>query len=441
MRKARGAKNTRAEWVITLMSARPMSSIYIYWDESHIWGLLVWRALAAMGLPARLVRAKAIAQGLLARNPPAALVVPGGWARRKYENLGPDGVREITDYVEGGGSYFGFCGGAGLGLAGRYGLGLCPWKRRAFTDRLQHAMSGHMRMRPCRDSPLTPPDLPATPLLPVWWPARFEYEPREDVTVLAAYDSPGPDFWVADLPLASIPRAALDDLETLYDVSVWPHFMTGQPCLIHGARGRGRYVLSYSHLETPASRDANRWLAHLLRELAGLDAGPRVLTPAWNLASLPRRWPAEAGGDDLARAKAGLEESIREGMDELLFFQRNSWLLGWRRGIPGANVNALYSMVCQALNLEPTPRARDFWLERSSGFLETLALFRHGLTGYLLSERLAMTTTGTAGAIPEQVLSEQRVALFGRHMDYGGLFADLLNVMDEALFLALADED
>lgn len=424
------------------MGVRAMSSIYLYWDESHIWGLLAWRALTSFGLPFKLVRAKAIAQGLLSRKPPAALLVPGGWARRKFEHLGPEGVAEVRAYVEGGGVYMGFCGGSGLGLTGPYGLNLCPWRRRAFTDRLQHAMSGHMRMRAAQGSPLVPPDLSAAPLLPVWWPARFEYEPREDVTVLAAYDSPGPDFWVADLPLESIPRQALDDLETQYDLSIWPHFMTGQPCLISGECGRGRYVLSYSHLETPASRDANRWLAHLVRELAGLDADPnRSLTPAWNLESLPRRWPDEAGGEDLARAKVRLEQSIREGMDELLFFRRNSWLLGWRRGIPGSNLNALYSMVCQAQNLAPTPRAVDYWRENSAQFLETLDLFGHGLTGYLLSERLAMTTSGTANAIPDEVLAEQRMTLFGRHMDYGGLFAELLITMDELLYLALADEE
>ena len=417
-----------------------MSSIYIYWDESHIWGLLIWRALTAFGLPIKLVRAKAIAQGLLTRKPPVALMVPGGWARRKFDNLGPDGVREVRDYVSRGGVYIGFCGGAGLGLSGKYGLGLCPWKRRAFTDRLQHAMSGHMRMRPAMDSPLTPPDLPETPLLPVWWPARFEYDPGTDVTVLAAYDSPGPDFWVADLPLDSIPREALDDLETQHEVSVWPHFMTSQPCLIQGEYGQGRYVLSYSHLETPASPDANRWLAHLMRELTGLETKTtQTPVPAWNLEALPRRWPDQAGGEDLARAKDELEASIREGKDELLFFQRNSWLLGWRRGIPGSNVNSLYSMVCQAQNLVPGPRAEAFWRENTASFLETLDLFRHGLTGYLLSERLAMTTSGTANTIPDEVLSEQRMALFGRHMDYGGLFADLLGVMDQLLFLTLTD--
>ncbi|MBU1003978.1 MAG: biotin--protein ligase [Proteobacteria bacterium] len=415
-----------------------MSSIYIYWDESHLWGLLIWRALKAFGLPHRLVRAKEISQGLLSRKPPAALVVPGGLARRKFELLGKDGVREIRDYVSHGGVYFGFCGGAGLGLSGRHGLGLCPWKRRAFTDRLQHAMSGHMRVRPALDSSLIPPSLGASPLLPVWWPARFETSPEGEVNILAAYEAPGPDFWVADIPLQSIPRGALGDLETIYGLSIWPQFMVDQPCLVEGGYGQGRYVLSYTHLETPASRDANLWLAHLIRELTGLATHDgAALTPAWNLESLPRRWNDADGGQDLALAKAGLEASIREGMEELLFFRRNSWLLGWRRGIPGASLNALYSMVCQAQSVPPCSEAREYWREHAPQFLETLELFRYGLTGYLLSERLAMTTSGTANTIPESVLSEQRMALFGSRMDHGGIFAELLGVMDELLYLTL----
>ncbi len=62
-----------------------MPQVALLWDESHIWGLIAWRALAAWGLPHRLLSASAIAQGALSRNPPAALLVPGGWARAYVE--------------------------------------------------------------------------------------------------------------------------------------------------------------------------------------------------------------------------------------------------------------------------------------------------------------------------------------------------------------------
>ena len=235
------------------MSDRKMSSLYVYWNESNMWGLLLWRALSAWGLPHRLVRGEEIAKGLLIQKPPSALIVPGGGAKKKFEALGRDGVKAIRDYVDSGGVYLGFCGGAGLGLSGPFGLGLCPWKRRAFSERTQHFCSGHIFVRTPRPNPLIPDSLPEKPLVPVWWPARFDPEENSDISVLATYDKPGPDFWVADLPLASLPREPLKTLETTYGIHLWPHFMRDRPCIIQGSFGKGKYVLSYAHLETPDS--------------------------------------------------------------------------------------------------------------------------------------------------------------------------------------------
>ncbi len=413
-----------------------MAVICILWDESHIWGLLAWRAFKAMGLPVRLVKALDIAEGLLWRNPPLALVVPGGFASKKYKLLGKKGVGAIRAYVDSGGVYIGFCGGAGLGLSEKYGLGLCPWKRKPFTHRLQHAMSGHMCITPAQDTSLVPQNLSASPLLPVWWPAQFEKQTETKVEILATYNTPGPDFWVADLPLSGITREVLEDLETLYSVSVWPDFMTDMPCIITGKFGKGRYVLSYSHLETPASSDANIWLAHLISELTTLPV-KRTAVPEWNLESLQRHWPDSVGGRIFAKAKTDLEKTIAQGLQELLFFKRNSWLLGWKRGIPGANVNALYSMIAQVQNLPPTQGAIAKWQEKAPVFTETLSMFCHGLGGYLLAERLNMTLAAPEAAIPEKVLEYQREALFGKHMQSGGLFAKLITLLDEVVWLAL----
>lgn len=418
-----------------------MSSIYIYWDESHLWGLLVWRALQTWKLPYKLVSGNEIADGILSTEPPALLIVPGGWARAKYDHLGEQGVSEVRRYIRHGGKYLGFCGGTGLALSGPYGLGLCPWRRRAFTDRLQHACSGHMytQINGEQRASIVPPHFPEEPLLPVWWPARFEPQDSADVEVLAHYHHPGPDFWVADLPLESIPKEPLEDLETQYGIHIWPEFMSDQPCIIQGSFGRGRYLLSYAHLETPASADANAWLVHAIRDLTGLtppDNTPSLLPP-WKLDALERRWPDEAGGEVLAAAKSALEDIIQLGMDHLLIFRRNSWLLGWRRGIPGAYINGLYSMACQLQNLVPTPEAEAFWKDHCDEFLENMELFHHGLSGYLLAERLAMSVPESSGDIPSDSLKEQRIALFGHHMQYGGLFARLVQVLDSLLWLTL----
>lgn len=415
-----------------------MSSIFLLWDESQIWGLLAWRALAHFGLPFRVVTAAQVAAGQLSAEPPAVLVVPGGTARRKFERLGEAGTSAVRAYVAGGGAYLGFCGGAGLGLTGPHGLGLCPWRRRAFTDRLQHFVSGHMRVERAGATGLAPGSLPLRPLLPVWWPARFEPEETPGVRVLAAYAAPGPDFWVADLPLATAPRGPLEDLEAQYGLAVWPHSMAGQPCMVEGTFGSGRYLLSYSHLETPASGEANLWLAHILTVLSGgvlggtapAQAGP---VPAWDLEALPLAWPAGAGGAALFKARSVLAGLVRQGMDHLLLFTRTPWLLGWRRGIPGAALGSLLAMLAQAQALPPTPAAREFWEERRAAFGEALDLFAHALSGYLLAERLAMTLGDNEAGLNHDLLRAQRLALFGPPMAPGGLFGPLLADVDELL--------
>ncbi len=415
-----------------------MSSIFLLWDESQIWGLLAWRALVHFGLPLRVVTAEQVAGGLLSAEPPPVLVVPGGTARRKVERLGAAGVEAVRAYVAGGGSYLGFCGGAGLGLTGPHGLGLCPWKRRAFTDRLQHFVSGHMRVNRAGATGLAPDSLPMQPLLPVWWPARFEPGEEPEVRVLAAYAAPGPDFWVADLPLAAIPRGPLEDLEAQYGLAVWPHAMAGQPCMVEGTYGQGRYLLSYSHLETPASAEANAWLAHILAVLGSDRPAADGPVPAWDLEALPLAWPAGPAGAALFKARTVLGGLVKQGMDHLLLFSRTPWLLGWRRGIPGAALNSLLAMLAQAAALPPTPAAAAFWEERHPAFSEALDLFAYGMAGYLLAERLGMTLGESEAGLNHDLLRAQRTALFGPPMAPAGLFGPLLADVDELLAWLLA---
>lgn len=125
-----------------------MSSIHIYWDESHFWGLLVTRALSAWGVPHRLVRGQEIADGALSGKsgtPPKLLIVPGGRAKSKADRLGAHGMDAVRSFVHDGGTYLGFCGGTGLALTGPHGLGLSPWTRKGYKNRLHHFLSGHVQ--------------------------------------------------------------------------------------------------------------------------------------------------------------------------------------------------------------------------------------------------------------------------------------------------------
>ncbi len=441
-----------------------MTRVFVLWDDSHLWGLLVLRFLRALRLPHKILRAHDIAEGALSGKPaafcgtagegiadggahdaPPLLIVPGGWARGKALRLGPAGVQAIRGFVAQGGCYLGFCGGAGLALTSpRPGdsLGLCPWGRMGFAGRLQHFLSGDVRLALAPQSGgLALPG--AQELLgQVWWPAQFAPSGDKDgdgdggVTVLARYCGLGPDFQVADLALARFPDEALSDWENLYGLQVRPHFLFGRPAVIAGTHGQGRYVLSYPHLETPDSPQANAWLAHLLHSLAGAHCA-EAASPPWRVGGAPPRWPDAA----LLAAKAAVEEVIALGQEHLLLFWRNPWLLGWRRGIPGPGVNSLYALVCEALECAPPAPggpAAAFWEASREEFARLAALFRQGVSGLLLAERLDMTVRQTPGMdggdeVFARSLRDMRAALFGLPPASGGVCGQMLAMLEELL--------
>lgn len=437
-----------------------MTRVFVLWDDSHLWGLLVLRFLRALGAPHGVLRATNIAEGALAGKwrgcapagtdddgAPALLIAPGGWARGRTQRLGEAGLSAIREFVAGGGAYLGFCGGAGLALSGPRpadSLGLCPWGRMGFAGRLQHLLSGDVRLdfeadAQNRRPALVPPQANGL-LAQVWWPSQFAPlgDGDDGVEVLARYAGLGPDFWVADLALARLPEETLVDWENLYGLTVRPHFLTGRPAVITGTYGRGRYVLSYPHLETPDSPAGNRWLAHLLRELAGIEAsaGPTAAngaaTPVWRVGAEPLLW------DDptLLAAKTELEAAIALGQEHLLLFWRNPWLLGWRRGVPGPGINSLYALVCEALGNAPNDDARIWWRDNAEEFAGLAKLLCKGLSGLLLAERLDMTVRQTPGvdgadAVFTKNLREMRAALFGPPPAAGGVCGRLLRMLEE----------
>lgn len=425
-------------------------SLYILWDESQIWGLLAWRGALGLGLPYRLVRANEIKHGLLQGSPPSMLLVPGGTARLKSEALGPDGMQNIRNYVAGGGHYLGICGGAGLGLTPASGhaddgLGICPWSRGAYTDRIQHLMSGHLRVTfPHPDSPLGPPAVEREKaLLPVWWPGRFEPKLAEgasplakEAAVLAVYGgAPGDDFWLSDLPTRLLPPDAYSDWQNLYGVSLSPEFLEGQPCLVHGSYGEGSYILSYSHLETPNSPFANAWLAQIVEKLCGLKALANEI-PAWRLDEQNVVW-ADSG---LMSCRHMVRELIDTGLEHNLFFRRNDWLYGWRAGMPGLQLTSLYAALASIISLPPGRGAQAMWERYKPEILQKTEIFSQGARNYLLAERLAMTLAKSSpDAVSSRLLGEQRAALFGERMRPGGLYKDIMDIFDELVWLQIEE--
>jgi len=389
------------------------------------------RALGAWGLPARLVRAREVAAGVLADAPPAVFVVPGGFASRKAMSLTPAGLTAVREYVRGGGSYLGVCGGAGLGLTIPGGLGLCPWTREPFRHRLQHFASGTIELVP-RPSAFTPKDI-GRPHAPVWWPAKFK-SGEPGVETVAAYGPKSQDFMMADIPLSLVPQDALEDWEALYGVRLAPAFDEGDPCIIAGGFGKGRYVLSHAHLETPGSPQANAWLGYILAELAGLSSAPSLAAPAWNIGQSAFDNPA---------LKKGLEymlELVALGQAHGLLDWREPWLLGWRQGLPGAALSGILAMLDCALAMTPTDASRRFFERKQDEFMKNMELLAKGLSGYLLAERLALTLSRVdPEAVPERGLREAKLTLFGPPPGAagmgGGLCGAILSILEEYIFL------
>ncbi|MFP5222695.1 MAG: BPL-N domain-containing protein [Acidobacteriota bacterium] len=413
--------------------------VFILLDEAHLWGVLLIRALSSWGVPVRLVRAHELARGLLEAEPPAALAVPGGFASRKAACLGNAGLEAIRAYVNRGGAYLGICGGAGLGLTAPGGLGLCPWTRAPFEHRLQHFASGNVSLLPV-DGPFTPAGVAGSgrrPLAPVWWPAAFR--PQDgDVQVVAAYGQPGPGFMMADIPLSMVPVEALDDWEALYGVRLAPAFSLGDPCIVAGRFGQGRYVLSHAHLETPGAPEANAWLAHILAKLTGLHVAFRE-APGW---AIGQGRAAKPGWDDpgLKRAMDLMLGAVDLGISHGLLNWREPWLLGWRQGLPGAQLSGILAMLDQTLRLDPTPECLKFFDRRRQEFSRTMELLATGLSGYLLAERLALTLSRVdPEAVPERGLREARLNLFGPPPgaggSSGGLCGRVLGVLEECIAL------
>ncbi len=399
--------------------------IAIFWDASQIWGYLLLHAVRSAGMPFRILKASEILQSGLSCK---LFLAPGGSARRKISALGPQGAAAVRDFVRQGGAYLGFCGGAGMALAD--GIGLCPWKRDAIPDRMQHLISGSLACSVAQDA-LIPPELAGkSALLPVWWPGRFSEQSASkgsgEVRVLARYCAPGKDLYVADMPFSSIPGDILEEWHAMYGVSLRPSLLDGMPCVIAGETGKGEWVLSYSHLETPGAEDAGAWFLHLLGRWTG-EKPPVKRLPPLDPEALPEAWE----DDILKDARRSLHGLLALGMELGLLFPRSSWLLGWRAGVPGSQLNSLRLALAMTPTLPPDQRRMEAWKTTGKEFRRLSGIFFQGARSWLLARRLADTLADSApGMLPRELLFGQKEALFGSPMGGGGLCGQLLDMLE-----------
>ena len=422
--------------------------IAVLWDDSHFWGLMVLHALKFFGVPFHLLKAKEIAESfaqkknILCDNNYAALIVPGGNAHNKSKKLTQNGQDAIREFVRNGGLYIGFCGGAGLALTGKESLNLCPWVRKNFSNRLQHFVSGYVKLKVQDTHPFIPTCIPLNASqemsAPVWWPAQFQES--ENATVLARYTNIAEECWLADIKLSFFSKSMLETWKKEYKLDLQTNFFHDAPAIITGTFGQGQYFLSYPHLETPESPHANNWFAHILSSIKGLEnicQNTSTNITKWDIQNLPHNWDEPFLND----AKKAVEALIRTGERNFLLFWRNSWLLGWRRGIPGSSINALYSLIAECQHAKPNKEATLFWDKEKQYFQSLLEKLETLTTQYFLAERLIMSfSSNDAQELPLEHIRKEKKNLFGESPWGGGLIAELLQILEDLYYL-LAKND
>lgn len=186
-------------------------TVALLWDESFLWGVMAYRALAAAGLPFRLLSAADLKAGM--PGDCAALFVPGGWASNKMKAIGSDGAARIRDFVAEGGAYVGFCGGAGL--ATDVGLALVDARRRPTKERVP-SFSGPIRLVTNGDQLW---EGISDPVFDAWWPSQLDA--GRDVSVLATYGEALPGAFSSDLNVGdTIAAGGWKELEARYAINL-----------------------------------------------------------------------------------------------------------------------------------------------------------------------------------------------------------------------------
>ena len=419
--------------------------VALLWDKSFLWGFLAVSTFKDLGFSFDLLTATDVRAGALAAY--QLLIVPGGWAGLRSQELGTAGREEVHRYVSRGGAYLGICGGAGLALQVDEGLALLPVSRKPMTDRLPN-FSGSIRVYQASSHPLWW-NLRGEEVFQVWWPSQFHLVEPDDIEVVGRYGQPEKDFSVSDLKVSEALALGRDwaQLEEAYQINLDPERIINEPAIVEGRYGEGRVLLSYPHLETPGDAAGNTalfniWYDLLNNSVVGAGGASHRVNP------LTFR---EVDSESLERIRKIAREArmlIALGEKHKLWSWRNSWLLQWKRGVRGAEFGTIYVLLnALAAELERTGAvaivaAPHFLVEMGKRFdrLEELwNQFYH--KGCALLEEEGRELDGKIGMNSGKLTPRLRTLLgeifncvqcYGSKT-YGGLYRQLLDQIDSLL--------
>lgn len=404
-------------------------SAALLWDESFLWGLMAYKALVNAGLPFEFVSSADVREGRLDRY--AALFVPGGWASNKMKALGDTGVAAIKAFVESGGNYLGFCGGAGLATMDC--IGLAPVKRMPTKDRVP-SFSGRIGLELTQHVIW---DGVAEPIFHVWWPSQFMVD-GEAAHVIASYKEPMPDSFSSDLNVGDVESfGGWSAYEHAYGINLDPARMLGSPAVIEAGFGKGKVLLSLVHFDTPGDAAGLMALRNLWRYL-GVNAAEH---PFRKDKQNPDTAYLENKNILNSRGIPGLVSEILNHVSELislgernfLWFWRNPMLLQWRRGIRGLEYCTLYVMASEIANRADYLANDDILILEH--IWETVVSFTQKAKRLLLLERSALQKGFlTYERCDDPEIQLLRNELFSNTKSHAGLFKELLDQMDNLLY-------
>lgn len=425
-----------------------VSKVAFFWNESFLWGLMSCKALRANGLSFDLIRSDDIRKGKLKDY--SMLFVAGGWASNKLKSLGDDGVSEIKKFVRGGGNYLGFCGGAGLATFD--GMGLINVKRKptkervpSFSGRIRLDLIEHPIWKGIGESGPKGGNYSSSNIFQAWWPSQFLVEGGE-TKILATYRDALPDSFSSDLNVGDTAASGRwDEMEKIYGIKLDPGRLRDDPAVLEGKYGEGRVILSLIHFDTPRDENGSVVLRNLWGYLAGEKSERRK---SGNHLQNEAGHSEPAVDDNLVKAvnefEAEVEELISLGMRNFLWFWRNPMLLQWRRGVRGLEYCTLYMMIkeiAEIMRMNKAPLAGDFIprLERGLGATRSLLNpFIENAKRLLMMERFALQNGHISyDRCEDPEIRKIRTELFSNSKSYGGLFKDLINEIDQVLFMLI----
>ncbi len=435
-------------------TANDTAKIALFWDKSFLWGLIAYDTFRELGIDFELLTSEDVRAGRLAGFD--VLFVPGGWASDKIVALGAEGRERIRDFVSAGGSYLGICGGAGLALSHENGLGLSVSGRLPSNKRLP-SFSGAIHLEAAEPGHPLWEGSGGSGIFHAWWPGQFSLEEGGGDIVLARYGSPVDGSCVTDLPVYEWMDWAFWGQK--YGINLNPERIVGEPAVIETRFGEGKAILSYLHFETPADSAGHDVLLNILRYLAGGksvgggDAGKRIGDSA-KRGDLPVK-PAGGAVSEAAviagRLKQSADKLVEFGEKNFLWYQRNSWILQWRRGVRGVEYSTLDAMLARIAELTAKlnrEAAADFSSGRGIELAEKLQRlveisnpFFSDARTLLMLEREALTQ-GPISPLKtgDGQIQELRERLFSNSKRCGGLYEEVIELADEILLPLLRAE-